>query len=111
MTDVEASTPARYACGMTHAKLLFAAAAAAIAASSAHARPMTATDMHSMHRIGSPEVSPDGRTAVFTISTTDWEKNKRANKLYTLDLTRAGATPQPVAGAEKGHDTVFGADG
>jgi len=96
---------------MTQSKLFLAAAAFAIAASSAHARPMTATDMHSMHRIGSPEVSPDGRTAVFTISTTDWEKNKRANKLYTLDLTRAGATPQPVAGAEKGHDTVFGPDG
>ena len=96
---------------MTKPKLLLAAAAAALAASSAHARPMTATDMHSMHRLASPEVSPDGRTAVFTISTTDWEKNKRVNTLYTLDLTRAGATPQPVAGAGKGHDAVFGADG
>ena len=55
---------------MTYPKLLLTAVAAALAASSAHARPMSATDMHSMHRIGSPDVSPDGRTAVFTISTT-----------------------------------------
>ena len=96
---------------MTKPMLLLAAAAAALAVSPAHARPMTATDLQSMHRIGSPEVSPDGRTAVFTLSTTDWEKNKRVNTLYSLDLTRPGAAPQPIAGAEKGHDAVFAADG
>ncbi len=72
---------------------------------------MTATDMQSMHRLGAPEVSRDGKWAVFTISTTDWEKNKRVNTLYLLDLTRPGAAPQPVKGAEKGHDAVFGPDG
>ena len=64
-----------------------------------------------MHRIGSPYVSPDGKTAVFTISTTDWDKNKRVNTLHTLDLTRPGAVPQPVVGAQNGHDAVFGPDG
>jgi dipeptidyl aminopeptidase/acylaminoacyl peptidase len=72
---------------------------------------MTATDMHSMHRVGAPEVSPDGKWAVFTISDTDWDKNKRVNTLYLLDLARPGAQPQKVAGAEKGHDAVFGPDG
>jgi dipeptidyl aminopeptidase/acylaminoacyl peptidase len=67
--------------------------------------------MHSMRRVGAPEVSPDGRYAVFTISTTDWNKNKRVNTLHLLDLTKAGAAPQPVVGAEKGHDAVFGPDG
>jgi dipeptidyl aminopeptidase/acylaminoacyl peptidase len=85
--------------------------AAALVASPLAARPMTATDMHSMHRIGAPEVSPDGRYAVFTISTTDWDKNKRVNTLHLLDLTKPGAGPQPVVGAEKGHDAVFGPDG
>jgi dipeptidyl aminopeptidase/acylaminoacyl peptidase len=96
---------------MTRTKLLLAAAAAVLAASPALARPMTATDMQSMHRLGTPEVSRDGRYAVFTISNTDWDKNKRVNTLYLLDLTKRGATPQPVAGAEKGHDAVFGPDG
>lgn len=96
---------------MIKAQLLLAAASAALAASPVGARPMTATDMQSMHRLGAPEVSKDGRYAVFTISTTDWDKNKRVNTLYLLDLTKKGAAPQPIAGAEKGHDAVFASDG
>jgi dipeptidyl aminopeptidase/acylaminoacyl peptidase len=97
---------------MTKALLLTAASAAAFAfASPAVARPMTATDMHMMHRLGTPEVSPDGKWAVFTISDTDLAANKRNNTLYLLDLSKSGASPQPVAGAEKGHDAVFGPDG
>ena len=72
---------------------------------------MTAIDMHMMHRVGAPEVSPDGKWAVFTISDTDLAANKRNNRLYLLDLTKSGATPQVVTGAEKGHDAVFGKDG
>jgi dipeptidyl aminopeptidase/acylaminoacyl peptidase len=97
---------------MIRTPLLLAAAAAALAAAAPlSARPMTAPDMHSMHRLGAPEVSRDGKWAVFTLSTTDWDKNKRVNTLHLLDLTRPGATPQPVKGAAKGHDAVFGPDG
>jgi dipeptidyl aminopeptidase/acylaminoacyl peptidase len=93
-------------------RTLFAAAAAGLfLAAPAIARPMTATDMHMMHRLGAPEVSPDGRWAVFTISATDLAANKRNNILYMLDLKAGGARPQPIRGAEKGHDAVFGADG
>ncbi|HEY7005818.1 MAG TPA: S9 family peptidase, partial [Sphingomicrobium sp.] len=86
-------------------------AAAALAVSPAAARPMTALDLQSMHRLGAPAISPDGRTAVFTVSDTDWSKNKRVNTLYRLDLTRAGAQPRRIAGAEKGHDAMFSGDG
>ena len=96
---------------MTRPTLLLAAAAAVLAASPLAARPMTATDMHMMHRLGAPEVSPDGRWAVFTISDTDLDKNKRNNTLYLLDLTKAGAAPQPIRGAEKAHDGAFTGDG
>ena len=96
---------------MTKFALLAAAAAAALAAAPAAARPMTATDMHMMHRLGAPEVSPDGRWAVFTISSTDLAENKRNNRLHLLDLRNPAAGPQPVRGAEKGHDAVFGPDG
>ncbi|MES2137819.1 MAG: prolyl oligopeptidase family serine peptidase, partial [Pseudomonadota bacterium] len=96
---------------MTRPMLLLAAAAAVLAASPLAARPMTATDMQSMHRLGAPEVSPDGKWAVFTRSTTDWAKNKRVNTLHRLDLTKPGAQPQLVVGAQKGHDAVFGRDG
>ncbi len=72
---------------------------------------MTATDMHMMHRMGSPAVSPDGRYAVFTLSDADLAANKRNNRLYLLDLTKARTAPQPISGAEKGHDPMFSADG
>ncbi|HEX3423361.1 MAG TPA: S9 family peptidase [Sphingomicrobium sp.] len=91
--------------------LLFIASIAAIAVSPAAARPMTAMDLQSMHRLGSPDISPDGHFAVFTVSATDWSKNKRANTLYLLDLARPNSIPQPIVGAEKGHDALFGADG
>src|SRR3954470_11664696 len=96
---------------MTKTALLAAAAAAVLASSPALARPMTATDMQSMHRMGSPAVSPDGRYAVFTLSDTDLAANKRNNRLFMLDLTNAGAAPQAIAGAEKGHDAMFSDDG
>jgi len=91
--------------------LLAAVAASSLFAAPAVARPMTATDMHMMHRLGAPEVSPDGRWAVFTLSDTDLAANKRNNTLYLLDLKAPGATPQPVKGAEKGHDATFAGDG
>jgi dipeptidyl aminopeptidase/acylaminoacyl peptidase len=96
---------------MNRLPLFAAAALAALAASPLTARPMTAHDLQSMHRLGAPDVSRDGHWAAFTVSSTDWAKNKRVNTLQLLDLTRPGATPQPVKGAEKGHDAVFGPDG
>lgn len=87
-------------------------AAAALLATPAVARPMTATDMHMMRRVGAPSVSPDGRYAVFSLSTTDLAANKRNNAVHILDLNAKGAAPQPVAGITQGaHDAVFGADG
>jgi dipeptidyl aminopeptidase/acylaminoacyl peptidase len=86
-------------------------AAAALVSTPAVARPMTATDMHMMRRMGAPSVSPDGKWAIFTLSTTDLAANKRNNALYSLDLTKAGATPQPIAALAGAHDAVFGADG
>ena len=87
-------------------------AAAALSATPAVARPMTATDMQSMRRLGAPSVSPDGRYALFSLSTTDLAANKRNNIVHILDLRAKGAAPQPLAGATQGaHDAVFGADG
>ena len=96
---------------MNRIPLLAAASFVALAAAPLSARPMTATDLQSMHRIGAPDVSPDGHWAVFTLSNTDWAKNKRVNTLYVLDLTRPGAQPDALAAAAKGHDPMFARDG
>jgi dipeptidyl aminopeptidase/acylaminoacyl peptidase len=94
-------------------RILIAAsvAAAALTATPAAARPMTATDMHMMRRLGSPSVSPDGRYAIFTLSTTDLAANKRNNAVHILDLRAANAAPRPLDLAKGAHDVVFGADG
>ncbi|MEO8618040.1 MAG: S9 family peptidase [Sphingomicrobium sp.] len=87
-------------------------AAAALVPTAAMARPMTATDMHMMRRLGAPSVSPDGRYAVFSLSTTDLAANKRNNVVHLLDLKAKNPAPQPLAGiTAKAHDAVFGADG
>ncbi len=87
-------------------------AAAALAATPALARPMTATDMHMMRRLGAPSVSPDGRYAVFSLSNTDLAANKRINVVHIQELNAKGSAPQPVSGMTQGaHDAVFGADG
>jgi dipeptidyl aminopeptidase/acylaminoacyl peptidase len=87
-------------------------AAAALSATPAIARPMSATDMQMMRRLTLPSVSPDGRYAIFALSTTDLAANKRNNVIHILDLKAKGAAPQPLAGITAGaHDAVFGADG
>ncbi len=88
------------------------AAAAALLATPAVARPMTPTDLHMMRRLGAPSVSPDGRHAIFTLSTTDLAANKRNNVLHMLDLRAGNASAQPLAGLTAGaHDAAFGGDG
>lgn len=88
-----------------------AALSALTFSSIAAARPMTATDTQMMRRMGTPEVSPDGRTAIFSLSTTDLAANTRNNVLHSLDLGRRGAVPVAVVGAEGAQDAVFGPDG
>ncbi len=93
---------------------LFAATAAAavLAPTAALARPMTATDMHMMRRLGSPSVSPDGKTAIFSLSSTEAGTLKRTSVVHRLDLTTKGAAPQPVAGLPFGaNSAVYAADG
>lgn len=98
---------------MTKPSLLLAAAASALVATPALARPMTAADMHMMHRLGSPDVSPDGRYAVFTISDTDMAANKRRNDIYVLDLKARNAVPDRVLATPAVSESapVFSADG
>ena len=76
-------------------------------------RPADDRDRHAIdaspRRAGSLARRPLG--GVHHLRPPIWDKNKRINTLYLLDLTKPGAAPQPVTGAEKGHDAVFGADG
>jgi dipeptidyl aminopeptidase/acylaminoacyl peptidase len=65
-------------------------------------RPITPQDLWAMKRLGSPALSPDGRTAVFTVQEWSIEKNKSTTNLWLIDV--AGGTPRrgaPTARASR----------
>jgi dipeptidyl aminopeptidase/acylaminoacyl peptidase len=87
--------------------------AIAQAPGAAIARPMTAEDLATMHRIGAPTVSSDGRWLAYSLSETDLPANRRRTDLWLLDLSAKNATPVKIASAadKNEHDPKFSADG
>ncbi|MEP2236342.1 MAG: S9 family peptidase [Alteripontixanthobacter sp.] len=93
-------------------------AAAAIAApawaqdNSPSDRPaMTAEDLVTLPRLGSPSASPDGRMAVYPVTTTDAQSYARESSLYLLDLTTRQAQPVKLDLGGSASGAVFGGDG
>ena len=70
--------------------------AAALAASSAVAAPrgFAVEDLVRLERVGSPALSPDASRVVYTVRSTNMEKNKANTQLWMIDLR--SATPKPV---------------
>jgi len=84
-------------------KPLFVALALALASTSAVAvaaevenhspHPFGIRDLVMMDRVGDPQLSPDGRYALYTVRVTDYAANKGVTAIYLLDLGKGG---QPV---------------
>jgi len=88
-------------------------ALALAAAPAAFARPMTATDLATMRRIGAPATSADGNWLVYPVSEADLAGNRRRNDLWLLDLRRPDS-PAVRIGSSLDHnerDPFFSADG
>ena len=97
-------------------KTLMLASLAALAlaqAPAAFARPMTATDLATLRRMGAPAVSPDGNWAVYQLRETDLEANRGRTDLFLLDLRSPNAQPVKIASQPQynEHDARFSADG
>ncbi|ALJ01621.1 S9 family peptidase [Rufibacter tibetensis] len=56
----------------------------------------------SLKQVGSPLISPDGKTIVYSISSTDWANNNYDSELW---LSRDGNAPQPLTRTAKGSST------
>ena len=69
--------------------------AAVLAANSALAAPrgFTIDDLVRLQRVGSPALSPDASRVVYTVRSTNMEKNRGNTQLYMLDLRTPNATP------------------
>ena len=72
----------------------------------------TYQDMISANRLGDPQVSPDGRYVVYSVTTTDVEANRRSGSLWILDLETPDAAPRRLAISDQAANTArWGADG
>ena len=68
-------------------------------------------DMISANRLGDPQVSPDGRWVVYSVTTTDVAANRRAGALFVIDLQNPGEGRR-LAINEGGANTArWGSDG
>jgi hypothetical protein len=79
-------------------KLILAAFGAAllVQAPAASARPMTATDLSTLTRLGAPDVSPDGNWAVFQLR----ETRRRGEQGPHRPLAARSSDPRCTAGAD-----------
>ena len=76
---------------------------------SAHAQDATrhalgARDLLRMHRVGEPEISPDGKWVAYAVSTPDMEANRNASNIWVaattggpaMQMTQSGRDTSPV---------------
>jgi dipeptidyl aminopeptidase/acylaminoacyl peptidase len=77
-------------------------------ADSAAPHPFSIRDLVMMDRVGDPQLSPDGRYALFTVRVTDYAANKGVTSIYVMDLNKP---PQPVKVVEKGSSPRWAPDG
>jgi dipeptidyl aminopeptidase/acylaminoacyl peptidase len=64
--------------------------------------PFKVEDMHKLARIGSAQLSPEGRWVTFTVSRSDVAKNRMVTNLWMVPA--AGGTPQPLTFGDRGSN-------
>ena len=82
--------------------LVVAAVLAAAGAQHAQAAPrgLTIEDLATMERVGSPALSPDASKVVYTVRSTNLEKNRGKTQLWMIDLRAAKPAPQRLTQAD-----------
>ncbi|MES2317033.1 MAG: S9 family peptidase [Pseudomonadota bacterium] len=93
---------------------LFLLGAALLAANSALAAPrgFTIDDLVRLERVGSPALSPDATRVIYTVRSTNMEKNKGNTQLWMLDLRNAAAAPVRLTQGETSNtDPEWSANG
>jgi dipeptidyl aminopeptidase/acylaminoacyl peptidase len=63
-------------------------------------RGFTVEDLANMERLGSPAVSPDATRVVYTVRSTNMEKNRGNTQLWLLDLRASKPVPQRLTQSE-----------
>src|SRR5450830_1643866 len=81
---------------MTLRLLVIGAALAAATSANAAPRGLTVEDLASMDRVGSPALSPDAASVVYTVRSTNMEKNRGNTQLWVIDLRAAKPVPRQL---------------
>ncbi|UUZ54564.1 S9 family peptidase [Massilia sp. H-1] len=72
---------------------MLGACALAVNAAVAAPRGFTVEDLVRLERVGSPALSPDATRVVYTVRTTNMDKNRGNTQLWMIDLRAAKPTP------------------
>jgi dipeptidyl aminopeptidase/acylaminoacyl peptidase len=78
--------------------LLAAALSLASAANAQQKRALTFDDFSAVRAVSDPQPSPDGKTVLYTVRTTDVAANRRSSQTFVIGIT--GGTPQPFPSAD-----------
>src|SRR5579872_1781293 len=70
--------------GFLLSALAFAAIAPVMAQSAVNPHPMTLDDVFRVKDVGNPQVSPDGKWVLYTVSSTDLKKDGRTTDLWMV---------------------------
>ncbi len=70
----------------------------------------TVDQILSLKRVGSPELSPDGRTVAYTVRQTNWDDNTYDTQIWLADVV-SGATRQLTAGKKSSQSPAWSPDG
>ena len=87
----------------TRVLAVLAALVAALPFPVAGQAPITATDLWSMARVGSPALSPDGRTVLYTVTTYDLSTYRSRTEIWSVPV--AGGEPRPFITSAQGSNS------
>jgi dipeptidyl aminopeptidase/acylaminoacyl peptidase len=74
-------------------------------------RAMTIDDLLAVVRVGDPQISTDGRTVIYSRTTTDLQTGRRNADIYAVSTDGSGS-PKELIGGDRGESTArFSPDG
>ncbi len=81
-----------------------------VAQTSNGASTPTIDSLISLERVGSPEISPDGRVVAYTLRRTDWDDNAYHTEIWLADV-RSGDRRQLTSGKKSSSSPAWSPDG
>jgi dipeptidyl aminopeptidase/acylaminoacyl peptidase len=88
------------------ALLVAVASSAAQQPTAVGSRPMTFLDMQHMRQIGNPEVSPDGRWLLYTLSVPDWKNARRQTDIHIVSTEQGVASTKQLTFTKDKNETL-----